>query len=1139
MIEEQQYSPSSRITRAYILSFLLIAFFALCGWWLVEYLLSNTAHDSTVINIAGRQRMLSQSITKNIVLLSQNAENNFLITNELATNTKQFRKAHQLLTQDMPHSSAEIRDLFRQLESNYQVISKCAEQSIQNPKQAGQVLQKISQAEKPFLRTMDLITNQFERDNKIKLEKLERIELLLLVITLVTIAFEVGYVFYPLTKKLDIYWREIILSNHKLNSINTELEEMTNAQKEMEVYIENTLLQLQAVLDSATETLIISTNLRGEIIFFNKGAEKILGYEAEEIIRKQTPLFFHDTKEVAIYRRELETEFDKTLTALDTLTFKAKQGVPESRTWTYKAKGGRNVLVRANITCIYNAQGRLTGFLWSGSDITDDHKTNIALEAQQKLISAITETMPDILYVFDIQTKSAIYINQEVKNILGYEPKDILEMGSAMTETIIYSQDLYLMLKHYRLLGKNRHINTRGFNVRAVHKKGDVIWLHLRSAVFSKDVNGNVTQIICIAQDISEMQWAAERLAEREQQYRLALSAANDGIWDYNLKTRELYFSPRWKEMLGYTESEFPNTYEACFAALLPEDAEFAIQTLTDFLKGNSPDFKIITRFRHKDGSVLHILARAIAIRDESGRTIRAIGANTDITEVKRTEEALIKAKEEALQLAKAKQMFLSTMSHEMRTPMNAVIGITHLLQQENPQPNQIENLKTLRFAAENLLVIINDILDFSKIEAGKITFDSSPFNIHELILGIKKSFDYQANAKGIELNYLIDPMIPPMLLGDSVRLGQVITNLVGNAIKFTQEGAVNMLLTCQNKTDDTINIEFAISDTGIGIAADQLDHIFDSFTQASSDTTRKFGGTGLGLAITRRLLQLQHSDILVTSELGAGSVFSFKLTFSVHHQKENEANTPNTEIEIPLEGLQILLVEDNEVNRMIAIKFLSRWGVQTDSAENGMIGVEKAQQKKYDIILMDLQMPEMDGIEATQHIRQDANCPNQQTPIIALSAASIDEIAEQVQSSAMNDYISKPFNPKDLRSKITLYAQIAMTKNVINTERLTEFSVGNPQFVKQLQKLYFDTFSEFEQKLSAVVAEKDAKQIRFMAHKIKPSVKMLQIEGFEELEEALANAIEQNPDSELVEQKHKELCTLCQKVVQELKESL
>lgn len=1139
MLEEQLYSPSRRITKAYILSFLLIAFFALCGWWLVEYLLSNTAHDSSIINISGRQRMLNQNITKNILLLNQKHDEEFLTVNELQTNTKSFIKAHQFLSDTTLQTSAKIKTLFKRLEPHYCVIKESAELVIKDTKQAPHIYKTVLKHEKPFLRIMDAITNQFEHDNKAKLERLARIELLLLVITLVTIAFEVGYVFYPLTKKLEKYWSEILSSNHQLNAINTELEEMANAQKEMEVYIENTLLQLQAVLDSATETLIISTNLRGEIIFFNKGAEKILGYEADEIIRKQTPLFFHDTKEVVAYRHELEAEFGKIPTALDTLTFRAKQGVPETRTWTYKARGGRNVLIRANITCVYNAQAKLTGFLWSGSDITDDHKTNIALEAQQKLISAITETMPDILYVFDIQTKSAIYINKEVKNILGYEPQDILEMGSAMTETLIYSQDLYLMLKHYRLLGKNRQINTRGFNVRAVHKNGEVIWLHLRSAVFSKDTNGNVTQIICIAQDISEMQWAAERLAEREQQYRLALSAANDGIWDYNLKTRELYFSPRWKEMLGYTESEFPNTYEACYNALLPEDAALATQALNDFLKGNTPDFKIISRFRHKDGSILYILARAIAIRDESGRTIRAIGANTDITEVKRTEEALIKAKEEALQLAKAKQMFLSTMSHEMRTPMNAVIGITHLLQQENPQPNQIENLKTLRFAAENLLVIINDILDFSKIEAGKITFDSSPFNIHELIVGIKKSFDYQANAKGIELSYLIDPLIPPVLLGDSVRLGQVITNLVGNAIKFTEEGSVTLLLTCQNKTEENISIEFAVSDTGIGIATEQLEHIFDSFTQASSDTTRRFGGTGLGLAITRRLLQLQHSDIIVTSELGTGSVFSFKLSFKVYHQDESDTNKPRTETEIPLDGLQILLVEDNEVNRMIAIKFLSRWGIQTDSAENGIIGVEKAQQKKYDIILMDLQMPEMDGITATQHIRQNVACPNQQTPIIALSAASIDEIAEQVQSSAMNDYISKPFNPKDLRSKITLYAHTAMHRNVINTERLAEFSVGNPQFVKQLQKLYFDTFSEFSQKLPAVVAEKDAKQIRFMAHKIKPSVKMLEIADFEQLEEDLAKAIEQSTDVLLIEQIFQQLNTLCQKVVQELKESL
>ena len=388
-------------------------------------------------------------------------------------------------------------------------------------------------------------------------------------------------------------------------------------------------------------------------------------------------------------------------------------------------------------------------------------------------------------------------------------------------------------------------------------------------------------------------------------------------------------------------------------------------------------------------------------------------------------EQQLILSKDMAEKAALSKSQFLSTMSHEIRTPMNAVIGFTHLLLQMNPREDQMEYLKMMKFSAENLLVLINDILDFSKIEAGKIQFEEADFSIKQLIGNIRMALLQKASEKDIQLKLLIDHELPDAVVGDPVRLGQILTNLISNAVKFTKEGKVTIVASLSEKTTNHTIIDFEVTDTGIGIAADKLENIFESFTQASSDTTRKFGGTGLGLTITKRLLELMGSEIKVTSELGKGSTFYFDLKLKNSSKQFTQIVKEESHIETrSLKGVKILIAEDNQINVILAKQYMKLWDVECDVAENGEIAYTLVQTNDYDMVLMDLQMPEKDGYQTTVAIRELPGEKFKNLPIIALTASAMLDIKDQAYIVGMNDYISKPFNPDELHRKIALYAK-------------------------------------------------------------------------------------------------------------------
>lgn len=619
--------------------------------------------------------------------------------------------------------------------------------------------------------------------------------------------------------------------------------------------------------------------------------------------------------------------------------------------------------------------------------------------------------------------------------------------------------------------------------------------------------------------ETKERQLAEQKLRKSNDRYFDLFENIYDVLLTVDDKGKITQSNRAGRQLLGIKEGDT----EPLFLKELihPEDTERSAKYLKKLEEeGYYSDYegRIVTR----DGEIRYVEVNSTAIY-ENGKFVGSRDMVRDITSRKQVEMALRKAKRDAEQARLAEQQFLANMSHEIRTPMNAVIGMTHLLGETPLNTDQKEYLDSLQFSATHLLGLINNILDISKIEAGELVFESNVFDLKEQLQMLQQTFQLKLNKKGVDVIFEVDPSVPQKLIGDSLRLNQILSNLLGNSAKFTHEGHIGVKTELIEQEQNNTWLRFSVFDTGIGIEPSKLDFIFENFKQADLQVTRKYGGTGLGLSIVKQLVEIQDGRIEVKSEPDVGTTFLIYLPFTIASIAEEDdpcmGGDNNMEHKKEINGTSILVVEDNDMNQRLIKRILSKWDCQFEIANNGLEGVQLAQQKKYDIILMDIHMPEMDGVEATIEIRNLNSSKNQKTPIIALTAAALMDERKKVFEAGMNDFMVKPFVPEELKKtilkhldecteakdEVTLSISTKITSpketNIMHDlSYLSEISGGDEEFMADMIETFIGEAPQNIEELSAFLLQKNYTQLAKTAHRIKPNLLIMglpELEGF------------------------------------------
>lgn len=530
----------------------------------------------------------------------------------------------------------------------------------------------------------------------------------------------------------------------------------------------------------------------------------------------------------------------------------------------------------------------------------------------------------------------------------------------------------------------------------------------------------------------------AQRFAAQEELHQItknlaeAQEIANLGSWKYDTNGGDEYWSDYAFNLFGAKKEEDTASYQKFLNIIQDEDRTMVKETFEKVSETKEIQ-EIECKINHPDG-MKWLFNRIQPVLDDEGKLESIVGTSQDITQQKEAEAELVDAKQKAEAAAEAKTDFLSNMSHEIRTPMNAILGFTDILFKEQHLSREgTDNLKLIKYSADNLLVIINDILDFSKIESGKVTLEHIKFSPEKVVDNLLQTLKLKAEEKGIDLKGQVADDVPKQLIGDPYRINQIFINLTNNAIKFTDEGEAIISVKLVSKDDKKARLLFSVKDTGIGIPDDKMGTIFESFTQAQTDTTRLFGGTGLGLPITKRLIEMQGGEIKVKSTHKVGSEFYFELDFEIAEQEEEKAAPKVTEEAAAvkdLKGARILVAEDNAVNQMLIKQILGLWNVNLTVVGNGRLAVEAAATGEHELVLMDLQMPELTGYEATAGIRALDDEIIKNIPIVALTADVFQETKDRVMSSGFNNYVTKPFKSDILYN--TIVAHLAESREWI-----------------------------------------------------------------------------------------------------------
>jgi PAS domain S-box-containing protein len=649
-------------------------------------------------------------------------------------------------------------------------------------------------------------------------------------------------------------------------------------------------------------------------------------------------------------------------------------------------------------TPVHGTDGVVVGWVGTSVEVTDrvrgEWRWRTFMEALPQLIWAAS---PD----------GAIdYISSQASTYTGLSQEELLDEGWTAA---IHPDDREETERLWRGSLESKQPHEVQHRIRRAD--GRYRWFTTRAEP-ARDDEGRVLKWVRGSTDITPLKQLEADLRETKERLEIAIRSSNLSIWEYDMPDGDLanareVLTNVW-ESLGYDDTNAP---ASVMMVIHPDDREHMGAAVASYLSGTAPSFEAEHRVLHRDGSHRWLLGRGVALRDPSDtKAVRFIGTSVDITERKRIEEALLRAREAAEAANQAKDAFLANVSHEIRTPMNAILGMTEVALESTPTEEQKQLLSTVRSAARNLLGIINDLLDYSKITAGKVTLDKTDFRLRAEVNDTLRALFERGRRKGLELGCHIRSDVPDTLYGDVGRLRQVLTNLVGNALKFTTQGSVIVELVAEESPDDVL-LTFKVRDTGIGIAREKQAAIFRAFEQGDSSTTRRYGGTGLGLTISSQLATLMDGAITVDSELGRGSTFTFTARLERSLRASDTSEMTRLETRRADRPLRILVAEDNEFNTALLRTLLSKRGHHTQFAEDGSVALRLASEATFDVLLLDLHMPEMDGFEVVRQIRAHEQRTGAHLPVIALTARSSSRDRERCLAAGMDDFVTKPID--------------------------------------------------------------------------------------------------------------------------------
>ena len=954
---------------------------------------------------------------------------------------------------------------------------------------------------------------------------------------------------------------------------------------------------------------IMVTNSNREIIYTNKAFEELTGYKQE-----------------AIYGQEAKFLQGKD-TDLESIKF-IKENLKKSKPFeceilNYK-KDGSSFWNRLSITPIFDSNNNLKRYIGIQNDITEKKILEKEMLFEKKLIENILDNTSAIIALIDMNGVM-VKLNEYGRNLVGYTQKEISQEAYFWKKFVptVKRQNVIEIIED----AKNGILIEKRQNA-WISKNGEEKIFEWSNQLI-KDVNGKPEYIITVGIDVTKDVLAQEEYKKYQKQLELSAQISGLAFWELNLRTNIFTLNDFCYTFLGTSvekEGGYEVDLETYLNAFVPQENQKIIMETIHSISTKSKDYQDNFEYemRKKDGTILQVLINLYISYDEYGKPFKAYGTKYNLTKQKEKEQLLIDAKEKAENASKAKTEFLANMSHEIRTPLNGIIGITNLLLETHLNEAQKSYLNKLIISSEALLHVINDILDYSKIEVNKIKLEHIPFELDKMLQQISNLFIYEAQKKGIELDCNIDPLIQNNLIGDPFRINQILINLVGNALKFTNSGFVHIHVKLDNIKSNTMKLNFQIKDTGIGISNEKQDKLFKKFSQVDTSNTREYGGSGLGLVISQKLARLMDGEVFVESTEGVGSTFSFtsiveyekkdykflsqdlknkkaliindkvemrndinktlevfslkteicndiksaqelleeqdfdyiiveselagqdviefvkEIDFKYSNKniktiiiaslnnKENIINKAqisgisinrilikpfssstlldilvnnsdvkleeNENIEkINLKG-KVLLVEDNEINQLVAKQNLENFGLEVFTADNGKIAIEEVKNKNFDMIFMDLQMPVMDGFESSKRIREFAPT----IPIIALSAAVMDEDLQMTQEAGMNEHLAKPIDIKELKQILKKY--IKTTNNqFLSPEKETiieEFidGVNLKELINRLnnnKKLAFEMLETFAKSKENIVddinsIDVESEEFKSLIHTIK-----------------------------------------------------